>query len=277
MRLRSYSSRAACLLLGCIAMLGCSRYSVRQTSLVPPAISMPAPASDLGADLALTGNYLLAAQQRSWFDNRSLWVTRAQGVGMFEYAFRPVSIRVGGFNAPSNGAERADAEGFRRPPGSVWGGGAGVVFRWLRDDPKNDLFLGVDVWLAIAPSRTSSTCIENCTFSTEGGTRVDRSAALMLNNALSYRHRFIPQLGLVTGFGLQTLFDNRALRENSAWGGRSKIRMGAPHPIFHAAIEVSPARWMSIAPTIEWSAPPTPMLYGPSVGLTVRVHPSASD
>jgi hypothetical protein len=180
-------------------------------------------------------------------------------------------VRFTAFTSPGRGAVRGQAGGFDRPDGSVYGGGPGAVIRLVRND-HNDLTLTGDLWLAVAPSRIDSRCIEDCSFASGGGTRKDWSAAFMLNNGLQYRLRFIEQLALTASFGLQTLVRNDQVRERSELGGRSKVRMGAPHPLLDLGLELTPTPWVSLQPLIGWIGPPGALRYGPSAMLVVRVH-----
>ncbi len=84
--------------------------------------------------------------------------------------------------------------------------------------------------------------------------------------------RLVEQFGITTGFGLQTLVRNQEFRPESTLGGRSKVRMGAPHPIFDLGVEVAPLPWVSFSPVLSWIAPPTPLRYGPSFSLVLRFH-----
>jgi hypothetical protein len=259
-------------LIWAVFIAACSRYTVQQTSLVPAAVIAPAPASQQGADFALLGSYLTTFGARDWYSDSSLWVARGQAVGTFEYAFAGGSVRATAFGGPSAGAVRAQANTFDSPRRATWGGGPGGLLRFMRADPNDDLALTGDLWLADSPSRIDSNCNDSCTFASGGGRRIDRSAAFMFNSGLQYRHLFLRQLHLTLGAGLQTLVTNDAVREDSRLGGRSKVRMGAPHPLFDLGLEWLPAPWFGLSPVLAWAAPPTPLLYGPTVALVVRLH-----
>ena len=255
-----------------LCLLGCSRYTIQQTSLVPPAILSPIPASTPGPDFALLGSYVMRASDPNRIEDASLWVTKGIATGTFEYAFRPASIRVTGFSAPSTGAYRANTDGFANPGRPVWGGGPGAVVRLLRHNERHNLTFTGDLWLAVAPSRIDSRCIEDCDLASGGGARLDRSAAFILNQGLQYRFRLLPQIGFTTGFTLQTMVRNDEIRERSALGGRSKVRMGAPHPMLDTGVELTPWPWVSVHPMVGWIAPPGALRYGPSLSLVLRFH-----
>jgi hypothetical protein len=257
-----------------LCSLACSHYSIQQTSLVPPAIPSPIPASTVGPDFALLGSYVTRASDPNRLQDASLWVSRGIATGTFEYAFHPASIRVTGFTAPSTGAIRAQRDGFSNPARPVWGGGPGAVVRILRYNERHNLTFTGDLWLAIAPSRIDSRCIEDCNFASGGGARVDRSAAFMFNQGLQYRFRLLPEIGFTTSVTLQNLLRNDEIRERSALGGRSKIRMGAPHPMLDAGVELTPWPWVSVNPVVGWIAPPGALRYGASLSLVVRFHAS---
>jgi hypothetical protein len=250
----------------------CGVYSIQQTSLVPPAVPSPIPAAARGPDLALMGTYVTQHMGSSGLKDASLWVTRGVASGTFEYSFRPASVRFTLFSAPGRGAVRAQPDGFAKPDGNVWGGGPGAVIRLIRDSDKNNLTLTGDLWLAVAPSRLESRCIEECDGATGGGRHTDWSSAFMFTTGLQYRLRFIDQLAFTASFALQTLVRNDELRERSELGGRSKVRMGAPHPLLDAGIELTPSPWVSVHPTIGWIGPPGSLRYGASAMLVVRLH-----
>jgi hypothetical protein len=255
-----------------IGLAGCSRYAIQQTSLVPPAVPTPIPASTVGPDFAMLGSYVTRARDPNRMDDASLWVTKGIVTGTFEYAFRPVSVRVTGFSAPSSGAYRAQSDGFVNPGRPVWGGGPGVVVRIIRHSERHNLTFAADLWLAIAPSRIQSRCTEDCSFASGGGARVDRSAAFIFNQGLQYRLHIVDQFALTTSFALQTLVRNDEFREGSRLGGRSKVRMGAPHPMLDLGVEVTPWPWVSLSPIVGWIAPPGALRYGPSLSLVLRFH-----
>jgi hypothetical protein len=252
--------------------LGCSKYTIQQTSLVPPAIPSPVPASERGADFALLGSYVTRAHSPNQMEDASLWVTRGIASGTFEYAFRPASVRFTGFSAPSSGAWRAQPDGFDKPGRPIYGGGPGAVVRLLRESERHNFTFTGDVWLAIAPSRIDSRCTEDCDFASGGGARIDYSAAFMLNTGLQYRLRILKQIGITTSFTLQTLVRNDEVREDSTLGGRSKVRMGAPHPMLDLGVELTPAPWVSLHPLVGYVGPPGPLRYGPTLSLVLRFH-----
>jgi hypothetical protein len=249
----------------------CGTYAIQQTSLVPPAIPSPIPAAKTGPDFALLGAYVSRAHDPGGLEDASLWVTKGIASGTFEYSFRPASVRFTVFTSPGRGAVRGQIGGFDKPDGSVYGGGPGAVIRLVRND-RNDLTLTGDLWLAVAPSRIDSKCIEDCSFASGGGTRTDWSAAFMLNNGLQYRLRFVEQLAMTASFGLQTLVRNDEVREHSELGGRSKVRIGAPHPLLDLGLELTPTPWVSFQPLVGWIGPPGALRYGASAMLVVRVH-----
>lgn len=250
----------------------CGTYSIQQTSLVPPAIPSPIPASKTGPDFALLGAYVSRAHDPGGLKDASLWVTKGIASGTFEYSFRPASVRFTLFNSPGRGAVPGQTTGyFAKPDGSVWGGGPGAVIRLVRNE-RSDLTLTGDIWLAVAPSRIDSRCVQDCDWASGGGVRTDWSAAFMLNNGLQYRLHFIEQLALTSGFGLQTLVRNDRVRENSELGGRSKVRIGAPHPLLDLGLELTPTPAFSLNPVVGWIGPPGALRYGASAMLILRVH-----
>jgi hypothetical protein len=255
----------------------CSTYAVQQTSLVTPGVIAPAPASTTGPDFAVLGSYVTSVRDRAGMDDSSLWVARGQAVGTFEYAFRPASVRVTAFSSSSSRAVRGQPSGFANPGGSVFGMGPGAVIRILRDNPRHNLSLVGDLWLAVAPSRTRSSCIDNCEFASGGGTRRDRSTAFMFNTGLQYRLRPIEYVALTLGANAQTLLRNTEVRPESKLGGRSKVRMGAFHPLLDVGVELWPVRWFSIAPMVSWIGPPAPLKYGPTVSVVIRFHVDKED
>lgn len=262
-----------CLLGAVMGCAACSSYQVQQTSLVPAAIPSPVPAHAQGPDFAVLGSWITSAQQRDWLEDSSLWVAKGLASGTFEYAWRAVGVRATGFAAPSTGAYRADPNGFDNPKRLVWGGGPGLVVRLLRDEKRrHDLTLTFDTWLVIAPSRIDARCVDNCERASGAGARIDQSAAAMLNNGLQYRAHILDQLAVTTGFTLQTLVINDEIRPDSTLGGRSKVRMGAPHPLIDAGLEITPIPALTLGALVGWIGRPTPMRYGPNVMFVARFH-----
>jgi len=249
-----------------------SRYTVQQTSLVPPAIVTPAPAARPGADFALLGSYVTGVRDRPWQKHASVWTARGYSVGTFEYGFRRAGVRLTGFGAPGRGAVAGEGKVMPNPGGTTWGGGPGALIRLLAPTSRHGLVLTTDLWLAIAPSRVQSECIDECNRTSGGGAYTDRSAAVMTTVGLSYRHRLIDALALTSSFAFQTLVTNDETRRDSVIAGRSKVRMGAPHPLFDLGIEWTPIPWVSVSPLVGWIAPPSPSLYLPTVSLVLRAH-----
>jgi hypothetical protein len=234
---------------------------------------MPTPASHPGSDFAMLGSYVTSVRDREALNNSSLWVARGQAVGTYEYAWRPASIRATAFSSPAQGAVRGQPGGLANPQGTVFGAGPGAVVRILRDNPRHDLFITGDLWLAIAPSRVSATCVDRCMFASGSGEHRDRSAALMFNTGAQYRLRILDSLALTFGAAGQTLLTNKEMRPASKLGGRSKVSMGYLHPLLDFGVEMSPVSWFTVAPMVSWIGAPAPLYYGPVVSLVIRFHP----
>ncbi len=260
------------IIMGALLISGCSTYSVQQTSLVPSAIVVPTPSATLGSDFALLGSYVTSVRDRASMSDSSLFVSRGQAVGTYEYAFRHASIRGTAFSAPGQGAVRGQPGGLSNPGGTVVGAGPGGVVRLIRDNEHHNLTITGDLWLAIAPSSTQSACVDNCTFALRGGAHRDRSVAFMFTTGLQYRVRPVSFLALTAGAALQTLLTNDEVRPESAFGGRSKVRMGALHPLLDAGIEVYISDWFTLSPMVSFIGPPAPLVYGPTVSLVLRFH-----
>lgn len=260
-------------LLGLVACLvGCSSYSVQQTSLVPPAILVPTPSATAGSDFAMLGSYVTSVRDRASMHDSSLFVARGQAVGTYEYGFRHGSIRATAFSAPAQGAARGQPSGFSNPSGMVGGGGPGGVVRLIRDRPEHNLTITGDLWLAVAPSRMRTACEGYCAFAEGGETRRDRSAAFMFTTGIQYRFRPAEFLAFTAGAALQTLLTNDAVRDSVAVGGRSKVRMGTLHPLLDAGVEVYVSDWFTLSPMVSFIGAPAPLVYGPTVSLVLRFH-----
>ncbi len=255
---------------------GCHSYNIAQTSLVPPAIIVPTPSGAPGSDIALLGSYVTSVRDRDSMKDSSLFVSRGQAVFTYEHAFRHVSVRGTGFSAPGRGAERGQPSGLSNPGGSVVGAGPGIVARLIRDNPHHNLTITGDLWLAVAPSTTSASCINNCDigFVLSSEERRDRSTSFMFNTGLQYRFRPIDFFALTAGAGLQTLLTNEAVRTESTFGGRSKVHMGALHPLFDAGVELYLTKWFTLSPMVSFIGPPAPLVYGPTVSVVLRFHPA---
>lgn len=263
-------------LVGAAVLAGCNSYRVNQTSLVPSAILSPPVAFKPGFDGSLTGTYTAGSVSRTENGkDASLWVSRGTLLTALEYSGRTAGGRLQLFQGFNTGADRVTRNNVGKPSGQVWGFGPGLVIRTLHDHPHHRLTFDASTLFVVSPSRVladCTTCESGEIFEVDrSGFSHDRSVAFMLSGGIQHRILLAENLRVLWGFNLQTSVTNRFALDRSI-PGRSKVNMGAPHPVLTAGVEWSPAGWTTLQPGFAWIGPPSPEIYLPTALLTIRFH-----
>jgi hypothetical protein len=254
--------------VSCLAIGGCTTFTVRQSALVPAAV-LPNPGHRDGvinlhaSDSTVT---FLARPERAPNSDAGLWITRHLfQVGMSVAIHERLALRLNGLYGLSEGAMAAAPTTLQNPGINTWGIGTGLDVRI--NEEAHHLNLTLDFRLLAIPTFFEATCTSGpC----GGDDRVGRrhEGILQGNLSLTYGFDFDPTWrGL---FAISVLNHPTNAEEIASPSASSDVDAGPLNLILGVGVDVTITEGLGVIPMLQWPVTRDPVVYGPILSLGLR-------